>query len=96
MYEKYIYIIGIHNAGRDYTYAVTIEESVLKHYRYAEIELMVTGTNHVTVCTPEHYYGSIDEAVLVTLNADGTDITLKRGNYPPPLYNNKKKVGKIL
>ena len=69
--EDLVYTIGIPNQGRDFTSLVHIDEAVLEHFRYAEIERMVTGTNHVTVCAPEHFTGTIDEEVFVTLDDNG-------------------------
>ena len=69
--EELIYIVGIPNTGRDYTYAVTIEKNVLESYRYAEIERIVTGTTHVTVCDPQHYIGPVDENVYISVNPNG-------------------------
>ena len=79
--ENVIYVVGIPNAGRDYTYSVQIDEAVLELYRYAEIERMVTGTNHVTVCALEYYDGPVDEKVTITLDASGDlKIVSKGGN----------------
>ena len=70
--EELIYTVGIPNASKDYTYSVTIDKAVIEAgHRYAEIERIVTGTNHVTVCAPEYYNGPVDEAIVITLNAYG-------------------------
>lgn len=71
MSEFYVYTVGIPNTGRDYHYAVEIETNVLKRYRYAEIERMVTGTNHVTVCYEYYFNGTVDESVVVSLDDNG-------------------------
>lgn len=68
MNETLIYTIGIPNADRSYTYLVHIDNEVLKEYTYQRLEVIITGTNHVTVCAPEHYDGTIDEEVSVTLD----------------------------
>ena len=80
MNENYIYTVGIPNTGKSYTYSVYIDKAVIESgYRYAEIERMVTGTNHVTVCDPEHY-DLIDEEVFVSLDDNGDIIITDIGN----------------
>lgn len=52
-----------------------------KNTPYQRLEIMVTGTNHVLVCTPEYYDGAIDEEVTITLHASGDlKIVSKGGN----------------
>ena len=53
-----IYTISIPNENRSYTFEVFIDPKVYDFgWRNAEIERIVTGTHHVTVCAPEYWDG---------------------------------------
>ncbi len=78
-----IYTISIPNENRSYTFEVFIDPKVYDFgWRNAEIERIVTGTHHVTVCAPEYWDGTIDEKVNVTCDAEGRIVLHKERLTP--------------
>lgn len=70
--ENYIYYV-LRAGGADDAYLVHFDAEAFcgTSWRYQEIEIAVTGSNHVTVIDPEYYDGVITEEVTVTLDDDG-------------------------
>ena len=78
-----LYTILIPNENRSYTFEVFIDPKVYDFgWRDAEIERIVTGTHHVTVCAPEYWDGTIDEKVNVTCDAEGRIVLHKERLTP--------------
>lgn len=70
--ENWIYHV-LRAGGADDVYLVHIDPAVFEgtSWTYQKIEIAVTGTDHVTVISPEHYDGDITAEVTVTLDDSG-------------------------